>query len=244
MNIEKGIVMTQTELEQIARHLRDIGLHASWSELMVLADSVVGNLVDVYQTLARNSLASNDVSLTLDNNVYMTLQDKLSKAIVTFDLFCETCLASQGWPVRATPDPCNNVGYGRMEKEHDPRAPQQLDVGVSRYDAPAGVQHLPVARCKMGNHLRFEIAEVVPGVLLHDFRDAASGATDDFLVEADQGHPEGLCDNSPNSALAGPAVADQNEIHQLRLPSASRTDRSMVSTGAEPPVQSSNWMAA
>ena len=55
MNIEKGIVMTQTELKQIARHLRDLGLHASWSELMVLADSVVGNLVDVYQTLARNS---------------------------------------------------------------------------------------------------------------------------------------------------------------------------------------------
>jgi hypothetical protein len=75
--------MTQTELEQIARQLRDIGLHASWSELMVLADSVVGNLVDVYQTLSRNSLASNDTSLTLDNNVYMTLQDKLSKAIAS-----------------------------------------------------------------------------------------------------------------------------------------------------------------
>jgi len=75
--------MTQTELEQVARHLKDIGLHTSWSELMVLADSVVGDLVDVYQTLARNSLASNDTSLTLDNNVYMTLQDKLSKAIAS-----------------------------------------------------------------------------------------------------------------------------------------------------------------
>ena len=75
--------MTQTELEQIARHLRDIGLHTSWSELMVLADSVVGNLVDVYQALARNSLATDDTSLTLDNNVYMTLQDKLCKAIAS-----------------------------------------------------------------------------------------------------------------------------------------------------------------
>jgi len=75
--------MTQTELEQIARHLRDIGLHASWSELMVLADSVVGNLVDAYQTLVRNSLASNNTSLTSDSNVYMTLQGKLCKAIIS-----------------------------------------------------------------------------------------------------------------------------------------------------------------
>jgi len=75
--------MTQTELEQIARHFRYIGLHSSWNELMILADSVVGNLVDVYQTLARNSLASNDMSLALDNNVYMTLQEKLYKAIAS-----------------------------------------------------------------------------------------------------------------------------------------------------------------
>ena len=75
--------MTQTELEQIARHLRDIGLHASWSELMVLADSIVGNLVDAYQTLVRNSLASHNTSLTSDSNVYITLQGKLYKAIIS-----------------------------------------------------------------------------------------------------------------------------------------------------------------
>ena len=75
--------MTQTELEQVARRLRYIGLHASWSELMVLVDSVVGNLVDAYQKLARNSLASNNTPLTSDSDVYVTLQGKLYKAIAS-----------------------------------------------------------------------------------------------------------------------------------------------------------------
>ena len=75
--------MTQTELEQVARRLSDIGLYAWSIELMVLADGMVGNMGDVYKTLVRNFSASNNVSLILDNNVYMTLHEKLYKAIVS-----------------------------------------------------------------------------------------------------------------------------------------------------------------
>lgn len=73
-------MMTQTELEQVATHIRDIGLHASWSELMVLADSVVGNLVDAYQIVAGSSLATDVVLSPVPDNV---LQGKLYKAIAS-----------------------------------------------------------------------------------------------------------------------------------------------------------------
>jgi len=75
--------MTQTELEQVARRLRDIGLHASWNDLLAFADNVVGSLVDAYQATVKNSLASNNKSLTSDSNVCITLQEKLYKAIVS-----------------------------------------------------------------------------------------------------------------------------------------------------------------
>lgn len=73
--------MTQTELEQVARNLRDIGLHSSWNELMVLADCIVGNLVAAYQTVVKNSLASNMVSSPACSSEYVTLKEKLAKAI-------------------------------------------------------------------------------------------------------------------------------------------------------------------
>ena len=80
MNIEKGIVMTQTELEQVATHIRDIGLHASWNDLLAFTDNVVGNLVDAYQTVVGSSLATNVVLSPAPDNV---LQEKLYKAIAS-----------------------------------------------------------------------------------------------------------------------------------------------------------------
>ena len=75
--------MTKTELEQVARHFRGIGLHSSWNELMVLADIVVGNLADAYKIVVRNSLDSNVVPSPARSNVYLTLQEKLFKAIAS-----------------------------------------------------------------------------------------------------------------------------------------------------------------
>ena len=75
--------MTQTELEQVARHLRDIGLHASWNDLLAFADNVVGNLVDAYQAAVGSSSATNVVLSPAPNNVYMTLQEKLYQAIAS-----------------------------------------------------------------------------------------------------------------------------------------------------------------
>ena len=72
--------MTQTELEQVATHIRDIGLHASWNDLLAFTDNVVGNLVDAYQTVVGNSLATNVVLSPAPDNV---LQEKLSKAITS-----------------------------------------------------------------------------------------------------------------------------------------------------------------
>ena len=75
--------MTQTELEQVARHLRDIGLHASWNDLLAFADNVVGNLVDAYRTAIGSSSSSNVLISLAPDNVYMTLQEKLYKAIIS-----------------------------------------------------------------------------------------------------------------------------------------------------------------
>ena len=75
--------MTQTELEQVATHIRDIGLHASWNDLLAFTDNVVGNLVDAYQTVVGSSSATNVVLSPAPDNVYMTLQEKLNKAIAS-----------------------------------------------------------------------------------------------------------------------------------------------------------------
>jgi len=45
--------MTQEELEQSARKMRERGLHYSWLELMEFTGDVVGNLADAYQALLR-----------------------------------------------------------------------------------------------------------------------------------------------------------------------------------------------
>lgn len=75
--------MTQTELEQIARRIRDIGLHASWNDLLAFADNVVGSLVDAYRIAVGSSSSANVLLSPAPDNKYVILQEKLSKAIVS-----------------------------------------------------------------------------------------------------------------------------------------------------------------
>ena len=71
--------MTQTELEQVARHLRDIGLHASWNELMVFTQEVVGSLVDAYQTLLRQTNAQGNIPAW--PNDMQVIHDSLTRSL-------------------------------------------------------------------------------------------------------------------------------------------------------------------
>ena len=75
--------MTQAELEQVARQVRDKGLHSSWNELMELSNCVVVNLVDAYQTLIRNSVTSDITPSTGTRELYMMVQGKLAKALTS-----------------------------------------------------------------------------------------------------------------------------------------------------------------
>lgn len=75
--------MTQSELEQVARQLRDRGLHSSWNELMKLSDCVVVNLVDAYQTLLKIPVASDITTSSITRDVHMMLQEKLAKALTS-----------------------------------------------------------------------------------------------------------------------------------------------------------------
>ena len=57
--------MTQEELEQSARKMRERGLHYSWLELMEFTRDIVGNLADAYQSLLREiSSLSKDLNDT------------------------------------------------------------------------------------------------------------------------------------------------------------------------------------
>jgi len=74
-------MLTQMDLENLARKTRARGLHSSWIELLEFSQTVVGNLVDAYQTLLRDSdggdLAKNPIGLRT------MLQDNLSKALIS-----------------------------------------------------------------------------------------------------------------------------------------------------------------
>ena len=81
-------MLSQTDLEQLARQMRARGLQSSWNELFEFSESVVGSLVDAYQALLRNSLLNKSVSLgrTLSANsgdLRVLLQEKLGKALVS-----------------------------------------------------------------------------------------------------------------------------------------------------------------
>ena len=75
--------MTQAELEQIAREVRARGLYSSWNELLEFSESVVGSLVDAYQTLLRNSASSGSMPSANPSDLPVSLQEKLGKALVS-----------------------------------------------------------------------------------------------------------------------------------------------------------------
>ena len=73
--------MTQIELEQIASHIRDIGLHSSWNELIEFSDSIIGGLVEAYQTLLGDSTNLSNISATNPEDVYIMVRDRLARAL-------------------------------------------------------------------------------------------------------------------------------------------------------------------
>jgi hypothetical protein len=79
----KGATMTLAELEKIAREVRARGLHSSWNELLEFSETVVGSLVDAYQTLLRNSASSGSGPPANPSDLLVSLQEKLGKALVS-----------------------------------------------------------------------------------------------------------------------------------------------------------------
>ena len=75
--------MTNTELEQVARQVRAVGLHSSWNDLLVFSESVVGSLVNAYQVLLRNSESTDNMLLDNPNDLHMAIKDELGKALAS-----------------------------------------------------------------------------------------------------------------------------------------------------------------
>ena len=73
--------MTQAELELVAKEMRDRGLHSSWDNLLEFSKGVVGNLVDAYQALVRNSVPPDSTSFSNPNDAQRIAKDKLAKAL-------------------------------------------------------------------------------------------------------------------------------------------------------------------
>jgi hypothetical protein len=88
----EDVMLNQTELEQLARHMRAIGMHYSWSELLEFSECVVGSLVEAYQTLLRNSVSSETAPSAGEDDLRISLEEKLGKALIS--------LTSQGQVAR------------------------------------------------------------------------------------------------------------------------------------------------
>jgi hypothetical protein len=76
-------MLTQTDLENLARQMRDRGLHSSWIELIEFSRCVVGSLVDAYQALLKNSASS---SSTLSNDpraLQLAVKNNIAKALTS-----------------------------------------------------------------------------------------------------------------------------------------------------------------
>ena len=74
-------MLTKTELENLARQARARGLRSSWAELLEFSQTVVGSLVDAYQTLLRDS---NSGALSHNpGDPQIMLKDNLSKALTS-----------------------------------------------------------------------------------------------------------------------------------------------------------------
>ena len=76
-------MLNQADLEQLARQMRARGLHSSWNELLEFSESVVGSLVDAYQTLLRSSVSSGNILSANPGDLRVLLQEKLGKALVS-----------------------------------------------------------------------------------------------------------------------------------------------------------------
>jgi hypothetical protein len=76
-------MMTQKDLEQVATQMRARGLHSSWNELLELSEFVVGNLVDAYQVLLRNSASSGGMLLANPGDLRVLVREKLGRALVS-----------------------------------------------------------------------------------------------------------------------------------------------------------------
>jgi hypothetical protein len=74
-------MMTQAELELVAREIRARSLHSSWDELLTFSKDAVGGLVDAYQALLRSTAKSDKISSTNLDNVRKIVKDKLAKAL-------------------------------------------------------------------------------------------------------------------------------------------------------------------
>jgi hypothetical protein len=74
-------MVTQAELELVAREMRDRGLHFSWNGLLAFAEDVVGSLASAYQTLLRSMAKSSTISSTDPDDAQKVVRDKLVKAL-------------------------------------------------------------------------------------------------------------------------------------------------------------------
>ena len=72
--------MAPAELEKIVAKMRAMGLHASWNELIEFSNDVVGNLIEAYQTLLKDSASYNRKST---EKMHLLVRDRLSKALVS-----------------------------------------------------------------------------------------------------------------------------------------------------------------
>jgi len=75
--------VTQGEVEQVAREIRNKIMHSSWNELIEFTEAVVGNLVEAYQILLK-SLVLLDNTLPIDSGDLKILSEgKLGKALMS-----------------------------------------------------------------------------------------------------------------------------------------------------------------
>jgi hypothetical protein len=77
----EGGMMTQAELDSIARKIRAKGLHSSWDELLEFSENVVGSLVNAYQALLKSPALSEKATLSNRNDAQKVVRDKLAMAI-------------------------------------------------------------------------------------------------------------------------------------------------------------------
>lgn len=75
--------MVQEEVEQIAREIRTKIICSSWNELLEFSESVVGNLVDVYQSLLKNSVLSDNYFPIDRKDAKVLIENMLGKALVS-----------------------------------------------------------------------------------------------------------------------------------------------------------------